>query len=195
MTRAGVVVAGLQIGGMVVLSAVRSWRQYRRTGSTGVRLPDGGPAERAGSLCFVLGLATTTAATVLAAAQPQRPGDRPLVGAAAMIAGMSIAAVAQSGMGDDWRIGVDPDEQTGLVTTGMFDIVRNPIFSGVMLAALGAFVAAPRPRAALGAALSMTGCELQVRLVEEPHLRRLHGRRYTDYSARVGRFVPLVGRR
>jgi protein-S-isoprenylcysteine O-methyltransferase Ste14 len=36
--------------------------------------------------------------------------------------------------------------------------------------------------------------ELQVRVVEEPYLRRTHGAAYTDYASRVGRFVPGVGR-
>ena len=36
--------------------------------------------------------------------------------------------------------------------------------------------------------------ELQVRCVEEPHLREQHGPAYADYEARVGRFLPSVGR-
>ncbi len=36
--------------------------------------------------------------------------------------------------------------------------------------------------------------ELQVRLVEEPHLLRTHGDAYAAYAARVGRFIPGVGR-
>jgi protein-S-isoprenylcysteine O-methyltransferase Ste14 len=38
------------------------------------------------------------------------------------------------------------------------------------------------------------GLELQVRLVEEPYLIRTHGDEYRAYAARVGRFVPGVGR-
>lgn len=35
--------------------------------------------------------------------------------------------------------------------------------------------------------------EVQVRLVEEPYLLRVHGEAYRDYVATVGRFVPGVG--
>ena len=35
---------------------------------------------------------------------------------------------------------------------------------------------------------------MQVRAVEEPHLLATHGRAYADYAARVGRFVPGIGR-
>lgn len=40
----------------------------------------------------------------------------------------------------------------------------------------------------------MIGIGVQVRLVEEPYLRRTHGVAYTDYAARVGRFLPRLGR-
>jgi protein-S-isoprenylcysteine O-methyltransferase Ste14 len=36
--------------------------------------------------------------------------------------------------------------------------------------------------------------EIQVRLVEEPHLLRAHGSAYGEYASRVGRFVPGLGR-
>lgn len=38
------------------------------------------------------------------------------------------------------------------------------------------------------------GVQLQVRLEEEPHLRRLHGEAYRRYTASVGRFLPGIGR-
>jgi protein-S-isoprenylcysteine O-methyltransferase Ste14 len=36
--------------------------------------------------------------------------------------------------------------------------------------------------------------ELQVRAVEEPYLIRSHGDAYRAYAARVGRFLPGIGR-
>jgi protein-S-isoprenylcysteine O-methyltransferase Ste14 len=36
--------------------------------------------------------------------------------------------------------------------------------------------------------------QVQVRLVEEPYLLRVHGDAYRAYAARTGRFVPGVGR-
>jgi protein-S-isoprenylcysteine O-methyltransferase Ste14 len=40
----------------------------------------------------------------------------------------------------------------------------------------------------------LAGLEIQVRLVEEPYLIRVHGDAYRTYAARTGRFVPGVGR-
>jgi protein-S-isoprenylcysteine O-methyltransferase Ste14 len=36
--------------------------------------------------------------------------------------------------------------------------------------------------------------EIQVRLVEEPYLLRVHSDAYRRYAARTGRFVPGLGR-
>jgi protein-S-isoprenylcysteine O-methyltransferase Ste14 len=38
------------------------------------------------------------------------------------------------------------------------------------------------------------GLELQVRVVEEPYLFRTHGDEFRAYAARVGRFLPGIGR-
>jgi protein-S-isoprenylcysteine O-methyltransferase Ste14 len=46
----------------------------------------------------------------------------------------------------------------------------------------------------VGLVLLVGSVELQVRLVEEPYLRRLHGSAYAGYVAAVGRFLPKVGR-
>ena len=51
----------------------------------------------------------------------------------------------------------------------------------------------PNPVVVTGLLLATVGIEWQVRLVEEPHLCRVHGRAYTDYTARVGRFLPGLG--
>lgn len=40
----------------------------------------------------------------------------------------------------------------------------------------------------------MVALALQTRLIEEPHLTRVHGKQYTVYAARVGRFLPGIGR-
>jgi protein-S-isoprenylcysteine O-methyltransferase Ste14 len=41
---------------------------------------------------------------------------------------------------------------------------------------------------------SFASWHVQVRLVEEPYLRRVHGCAYETYAARTGRFLPRIGR-
>lgn len=112
----------------------------------------------------------------------------------ALAAGIATAFWAQMAMGASWRIGIDENERTALVTTGPFRWVRNPIFTAVLVALLGLALMVPNPVALLGWAVALTGIETQVRRIEEPHLHRLHGEPYTRYAAKVGRFLPGLGR-
>jgi protein-S-isoprenylcysteine O-methyltransferase Ste14 len=97
-------------------------------------------------------------------------------------------------MGDSWRIGVDQSERTGLVTNGPFTAVRNPVFTGMLLASVGLTLLAPNPIALVALACLLVALEIQTRLVEEPYLLTTHGAAYGDYAARAGRFLPLLGR-
>ncbi len=63
------------------------------------------------------------------------------------------------------------------------------IFTAVGFAAM-----VPNIIAVVAAICLVVAIELQVRFVEEPHLRRLHGRVFDDYAASVGRFAPYFGR-
>ncbi len=96
--------------------------------------------------------------------------------------------------GHSWRIGVDPRETTELVTTGVFARARNPIFTAMVAAQAGTVLMAPSWPSLVALTALVVAIELQVRRVEEPYLRKTHGAGYLDYSARVGRFVPLLGR-
>jgi protein-S-isoprenylcysteine O-methyltransferase Ste14 len=40
----------------------------------------------------------------------------------------------------------------------------------------------------------LAALQLQVRLVEEPYLRRVHKDVWEQYAARTGRFLPWIGR-
>jgi len=117
-----------------------------------------------------------------------------VLGVALAAAGIATAFWAQMAMGASWRIGIDENERTALVTTGPFRWARNPIFTAVLVALLGLALMVPNPVALLGWAVALTGIETQVRRIEEPHLHRLHGEPYTRYAAKVGRFLPGLGR-
>ncbi len=40
----------------------------------------------------------------------------------------------------------------------------------------------------------IVGCQAQVRVIEEPYLRRVHGTAFAVCTTRVGRFLPGLGR-
>ena len=182
--------------------AGRALLQKQRTGSFGVSGISGAPGsvEWIGGVLFALAIALGVAAPALALADVAEPIEG-IDTTAAHTAGIVLYAVglaatlfAQVAMGSSWRIGVDESERTDLVTDGPFAIVRNPIYAG-MLPALGGLALICPSVVALGAwALMLCALEIQTRLVEEPHLLAVHGDAYASYAARVGRFVPGLGR-
>ena len=118
-----------------------------------------------------------------------------VVGIALAAAGGSAVFLAQLGMGASWRIGVSDDQNTDLVTTGWFSLVRNPIYSAMIAGWTGFALMVPTWLSIAAVFVIAAGLELQVRTVEEPYLTRTHGARYREYASRVGRFLPGIGRR
>jgi protein-S-isoprenylcysteine O-methyltransferase Ste14 len=122
-------------------------------------------------------------------------GEGPkMIGVVLAAPGIAIISLAQFAMGDAWRIGVDPAERTELVTDGPFSLVRNPIYAAMIPSFMGIALLAPNAVTIAGAILLMVALELQTRLIEEPYLTGVHGEQYTVYAARVGRFLPGIGR-
>ena len=181
---------------------LRTALQWRSTGSSGFHGVGGRPgsAEWLAGVGFVVALLLGAAAPALALADIAEPIEA-LDGAAAHAAGIVLAVVgiamtlyAQIAMGESWRIGVDPEERTELVTHGPFGLVRNPIFSAMIPTGLGLALMVPSVVAAAGFIALVVALELQVRVVEEPYLVRAQGRHYLEYARRTGRFFPGVGR-
>jgi protein-S-isoprenylcysteine O-methyltransferase Ste14 len=181
---------------------LRTVLQLRRTGSTGFHGVGGRPgsAEWLAGVGFVVALVLGVAAPVLALVDVVEPIDTldstavHVVGAVLAVAGIAATLWAQLAMGTSWRIGVDPAERTELVTSGPFALVRNPIFSAMIPTALGLTLLVPSVVAIAGLVGLIVALELQVRVVEEPYLLHAQGDRYASYAARVGRFVPGIGR-
>ncbi|MEU6797509.1 isoprenylcysteine carboxylmethyltransferase family protein [Nonomuraea wenchangensis] len=180
---------------------LRSWVQWRRTGDAGFR---GAGLVRGGlqwwaRILFVAALVAGVAGPIAGlAGVPSLPGaDRPLVQAAGTVlalAGVAATLAAQTSMGASWRIGVEESETTALVTTGAFAFARNPIFTAMIATAAGLAAMVPNAISLAALLLAVVSIELQVRAVEEPYLLRVHGSAYRLYAARVGRFLPGVGR-
>lgn len=115
-----------------------------------------------------------------------------LCGWVLLLAGTALVFLAQSHMGQSLRIGID-DRETELVTRGVFNYVRNPIFLGVLLALAGVVLFSLQSLAVALWFVVALFIGIQTRL-EERHLIRVHGLEYARYASRVGRFIPLIGK-
>lgn len=185
---------------VLVVFAVQPVLLRRRTGRS-AWLPSLGAnrAERTANTLFLTACGLELANPALALAGIRPLGMDPAPPALALsgvlfLSGLVLAVVAQNTMGCAWRTGIDPGSTAPLVVHGPFRLVRNPTYTSLL--ANGVAIALLVPTAlAVGAVLvCLLALQIQTRLVEEPHLERLHNRAYHDYAARVGRFLPLVGR-
>lgn len=188
----------LYLTGLVLVFGVPTYLAWRATGDTRFRRPDTRPFSVPWwgmflfSLAWLLGLAAPVTALVTGAAAP--PPWAGWSGLGLMVVGLLLSLTAQMGMGESWRIGVRGSERTGLITGGLFALVRNPFFSALVIALVGMVLAVPGVLSLAALLALVAGVQVQVRLIEEPYLSRTHGTDYRAYAARTGRFVPLLGR-
>ena len=183
-------------------SLVRIAIQLRRTGKTGLigLRRDAGLFDWLSGVLFIGGMAMAVVSLGLVLWDDLEPiGALDVdglhgIGIALAAAGGSAVFGAQLGMGASWRIGVSDDQGTDLVTGGWFSIIRNPIYTSMIVGWTGFALMVPTWLAFAAVVVIAIGLELQVRAVEEPYLVRTHGSEYERYAERVGRFVPGVGR-
>jgi len=183
----------------------RTWVQLRRYGSSGIVLfRSGRPGQHLREALFVVLAVALLAEAALAAVAPRRlPGLVPLApataavlratGAVMVLGATALMLAAQLDLGASWRVGIDEGARPGLVTGGLYRYSRNPIYVAMLTALLGFALLLPSWISLgllIGAGL---GIRRHVR-DEEAYLARTYGEEYRRYAARVGRFVPGVGR-
>ncbi|WP_240760951.1 isoprenylcysteine carboxylmethyltransferase family protein [Mycolicibacterium sp. CR10] len=178
---------------------VRSRVQRHRTGDSGIRIPRTAQQWSA-RLTLAAGMLLPGIAAPIAELLGMPPipllDHWPLrvTGLALATIGVLASFGAQHAMGPSWRTTVDPTEQPALITSGIFAIVRNPIYAAINVMVIGLTLLVPNGIALAGVVFVITGSQLQVRLIEEPYLREIHGPGFHDYASRVGRFLPGIGR-
>jgi protein-S-isoprenylcysteine O-methyltransferase Ste14 len=109
-------------------------------------------------------------------------------GIAILLFSLVWVLAAQAYMGQSWRIGIDTENETTLVTHGIFKISRNPIFLGMRLNLLGFFLILPNAVTLLLWILGDVIIQLQV-LIEEAFLQQQLGQSYAVYCQQVRRWV------
>jgi protein-S-isoprenylcysteine O-methyltransferase Ste14 len=186
---------------LLLVAGLPTLIQIRRTGTAGVpRFRDRpGSAQWWARLLSGVGFACAVAAPLaeLAGLDPIAVLDRTPVraaGAVLVVVGIAATLAAQLAMGASWRPDVDPKVRTALVTSGPFRLVRNPVLTATAATATGLALVVPNLLAAAMLVAFVAALQVQVRLVEEPYLARVHGTAWERYAARTGRFLPWIGR-
>lgn len=81
------------------------------------------------------------------------------------------------------------EEPPSLVQSWLYSVTRNPMYVGVALAVFGQAIAFRSAGIAIYASILWFHFHLSVVLLEEPHLREIHGAAYDEYCRRVPRWL------
>jgi protein-S-isoprenylcysteine O-methyltransferase Ste14 len=112
-----------------------------------------------------------------------------VLGVVVGVTGLALCGLAQAMMGPSWRVGIDREHRTELVTRGLYRWIRNPTYLGLHLVNLGIWSIWPTTLVAGYILLFFVVMDIQVRC-EEEFLLGLHGDEYKSYLARTRRYLP-----
>ena len=110
------------------------------------------------------------------------------IGAALVLISLVWVIISQNQMAKSWRIGINYEEKTELVTNGVFKFSRNPVFLGILISYIGTFLIIPNAVTFTVLILTYVTLQFQIRL-EEEYLVGSHGTNYEDYKKRVRRWI------
>ena len=111
------------------------------------------------------------------------------VGLALNIAGLAIVALGAFGLGRSLTPTPVPVEAGELKTSGLYSRMRHPIYTGVMLLAMGIAGASGSLLRALAALALIAFFNMKARW-EEERLAKKFGHDYEEYASQVNRFLP-----
>lgn len=114
-------------------------------------------------------------------------GAAKTLGVLVMATGLVVYGLALHAFGSSWRLGIDRERPGPLVTRGIFGRSRNPIYLGLVLLAVGAFLVLGRLVLLVLALLFAAYFQLVIRR-EERFLAERHGDVYHEYAQSVGRW-------
>jgi len=113
-----------------------------------------------------------------------------IIGFGLGLIGLLFCWRAQQKMGNAWRIGIDRQIKTELITSGIFQKIRNPTYSGLFLICIGSFMIFPTISLMVWVIVFYISIEFQVR-IEEEFLTDTHGEHYIRYYQNTKRYIPF----
>lgn len=184
---------------ILVVVVARVAYQYRLSGDHGIR-PASRQASTVNKAASVLLIASFIGIFVTSIVDMYRVDHTHytdsalwlLFGILASLFGIGFTSYSQFTMGKNWRMGLDENEETELVTTGIYKYVRNPIYTGVAIFLLGQLLLMPHLAVVIFVAMALISIHIHVRYIEEPYLICLHGKDFVRYQKSTGAYIPKI---
>jgi protein-S-isoprenylcysteine O-methyltransferase Ste14 len=114
-----------------------------------------------------------------------------LLGCMLLLGGIAFAIVARVSLGRNWSADVTLKEDHQLICTGLYSVVRNPIYTGITAALLGTAMLLNTAHAFLAFAISVP-LFMWKTTYEERFMEQEFGAQYFAYRQRVRGFIPFV---
>jgi protein-S-isoprenylcysteine O-methyltransferase Ste14 len=102
--------------------------------------------------------------------------------------GVAFFLVAVVTMRDNWRAGFDKNQNTSLVSNGIYRFSRNPAFVGFDFLYIGCALCFPNAVMIAIAAIAVAAFHVQI-MGEEKFLTEIFGQKYAEYKSRVRRYL------
>lgn len=114
-----------------------------------------------------------------------------LAGVVLTYAGAATAIWARFILADNWSARITLKVGHQLISTGPYAYVRHPIYTGILLAALGTALLVGELRGLLGVAMVTVAFAMKAKR-EEAYMTSEFGDVYAQYSQRTGFLIPRI---
>ena len=112
-----------------------------------------------------------------------------IIGMIIILVGFIFEIFGIIALGINFRVEL-PTDDTELITSGIYRIMRNPIVFGIFLLLIGSFLLIPTIIVLLICIFNIITFNSKV-IDEEKFLLRRFGKTYENYLNRVGRYLPF----
>ncbi len=113
------------------------------------------------------------------------------IGLSLCIFGLFIACWSRYKLGKNWSLSVQKKENHELIDTGLYRIVRHPIYTGLLLMFIGNALIVGDYRGILAVIIVIVSFWIKL-LKEETLLIDHFGQKYIDYRKRTKALIPFV---
>lgn len=113
-------------------------------------------------------------------------------GSGVFLASIVLRGVAQSDLGSSWSPTLETDSQQQLVTSGVYQWIRHPLYTSLILWAIAQPVLLQNYIAGFSGALAVAAIWLVRVPAEERMMCERFGAAYIQYMKRTGKVIPWL---